>query len=63
VQVFVLAMVLFPEVQRKCQDEVDKVVGLDRLPSLSDKDSLPYVHATMLEAMRWYPIAPLGKQT
>jgi hypothetical protein len=33
---FVLAMVLHPEVQKKAQDEIDSVVGTDRLPNINE---------------------------
>ncbi len=47
-----------PDIQRKAQDEVDKVVGTDRLPEMSDRDSLPYVNRIMREALRFAPVAP-----
>jgi cytochrome P450 len=57
---FVLAMLLFPDVQRKAQQEIDSVVGTDRLPHFEDRDSLPYVDALIKETLRWIPVAPLG---
>ena len=60
-EVFVLAMALHPGVQKKAQDQIDEVVGRDRLPTFSDLDSLPYVHAIYKELLRWQPVAPLGK--
>ncbi|KAM5530954.1 hypothetical protein V8D89_015399 [Ganoderma adspersum] len=57
---FFLAMTCFPEVQRKAQVEIDAVLGSERLPSIADKDRLPYVHALVLEVLRWLPVAPLG---
>lgn len=33
---FVLAMVLYPEVQRKAQAEIDRVIGGSRLPGLNE---------------------------
>ncbi|CCO36214.1 O-methylsterigmatocystin oxidoreductase Short=OMST oxidoreductase [Rhizoctonia solani AG-1 IB] len=39
--VFVLAMVLHPEVQTKAQAEIDSVLGGTRLPEMADRDSLP----------------------
>ena len=33
-------------------DERFQVVGRDRLPSLDDKDQLPYVSAVLLESFR-----------
>ena len=56
-------MTLFPEVQRKAQEELDRVVGSNRLPTLSDRDNLPYVDAILKEVMRCNPIAPLGTQS
>jgi cytochrome P450 len=57
---FVLAMVLHPEVQAKGQAEIDRVIGNDRLPEMSDRDQLPYVSAIVDECYRWIPVAPLG---
>ena len=53
-------MVLHPEVQRKAQEELDAVVGTDRLPSLVDRENLPYVESVMKETLRWHPVTPLG---
>ncbi|KAG6887642.1 hypothetical protein C0995_013798 [Termitomyces sp. Mi166 len=39
---FLLAMTLHPEVMRKAQQEIDAVVGPDRLPNFGDRPSLPY---------------------
>ena len=58
---FVLAMLLFPEVQKKAQDEIDRVIGTDRLPSLQDRDQLPYIRAVVKELVRWAPGTPLGR--
>lgn len=35
-------MILHPEVLRKAQEEIDSVVGSDRMPIFSDRPSLPY---------------------
>ncbi|KAG0693089.1 cytochrome P450 [Suillus ampliporus] len=57
---FVLAMVSYPDVQRRAQAEIDSVVGNDRLPTFEDRTSLPYVNSVLRETMRWHPILPLG---
>ncbi|KZT05049.1 cytochrome P450 [Laetiporus sulphureus 93-53] len=57
---FVLAMVLHPEVRRKAQAEIDRVIGATRLPELEDRKSLPYVECVLSEVYRWNPPAPLG---
>lgn len=57
---FVLACVLYPDAVRRAQQEIDDVVGADRLPSFDDIPNLPYVNAFLMEVMRWRPLAPLG---
>ncbi|OAQ97666.1 hypothetical protein LLEC1_06257, partial [Akanthomyces lecanii] len=57
---FVLAMVMFPEVQRTAQREIDRVVGPGRLPSFQDQPSLPYTARVVTEALRWFPVVPMG---
>ncbi|KAF5692956.1 oxidoreductase [Fusarium denticulatum] len=57
---FALAMLLFPEVQRKAQREIDSVVGTERLPQFEDRDNLPYVDALINESLRWIPVTPMG---
>lgn len=57
---FFLAMILFPDVQRKAQAEIDGLFGLPRLPTAADREKLPYVSALVKEAIRWHSVAPLG---
>ncbi|CAL1701473.1 unnamed protein product [Somion occarium] len=54
---FYLCMIIFPEIQEKAQAEVDRVVGPNRLPSIKDRESLPYVCAILKEVLRWRPVA------
>ncbi|KAF3191324.1 hypothetical protein TWF225_001465 [Orbilia oligospora] len=58
---FFLAMSLFPDIQIKAREEIDRVTGgfASRLPTLQDRPNLPYVEAVVKETMRWVPIAPL----
>ena len=60
IQCLFLAMALYPEVQKKAQEELDNVIGNDRLPEFSDRDSLPYINAVVKELLRWNPVLPLG---
>ncbi|XP_046557774.1 cytochrome P450 2C28-like [Haliotis rubra] len=48
------AMVNFPEVQKKIQEEIQRVVGKDRLPGLEDRNKMPYTRAVELESHRYY---------
>lgn len=49
---FMLAIVLHPRVLEKAQEEMDRVVGLDRLPTRDDRDSLPYLECVLQEVYR-----------
>ncbi|CAE6500445.1 unnamed protein product [Rhizoctonia solani] len=57
---FVLAMVRHPEVQTRAQEEIDRVTNSQRLPSMADRDSMPYVRCIVQEVLRWQPPVPLG---
>ncbi|TCD64630.1 hypothetical protein EIP91_003832 [Steccherinum ochraceum] len=57
---FLLLMMLYPDARKKAQQELDRVVGPDRLPDYSDRDRLPYLEACIAEAMRCHVVAPLG---
>ena len=57
---FVQAMLLYPEVQRKAQAEIDRVVGTDRLPTMEDEPSLQYIRGCVKETLRWMPTTILG---
>ncbi|KAF8586653.1 cytochrome P450 [Ramaria rubella] len=57
---FILAMLLYPEVQKKAQAELDSVIGMNRLPDFGDRESLPYIEAVVKETLRWHPALPLG---
>jgi cytochrome P450 len=53
-------MTLYPDVQKRAQDEIDSVVGDGRLPSMEDQDKLVYTGALIKEVLRFAPVAPLG---
>lgn len=55
---FIMALVCWPDVQKKLQDEVDRVVGRDRMPTHADLDRLPYTRAFTREVMRWKEVNP-----
>ncbi|KAH6603847.1 hypothetical protein Trco_007293 [Trichoderma cornu-damae] len=56
---FFQAMLVFPEVAKEAQAEIDRVCG-DRMPDLNDVPDLPYIRACMKESMRWMPATALG---
>jgi len=54
-----MALVLYPQVQKKAQEELDRVLG-SRLPDFNDRPNLPHMNAMIKESLRWQPVAPLG---
>ena len=69
---FILAMVLHPNVYKKAQAEIDRVVGPERLPDFEDREQLPYLDCVLKEVFRYatsfcslverapYPLLPTG---
>lgn len=57
---FIIAMALYPEVQRKAQEELDRVVGHATLPGFEHRASLPYINAIVKETLRWRPPSPVA---
>ncbi|KAG8926377.1 hypothetical protein FRC02_008940 [Tulasnella sp. 418] len=49
-----------PEAQRKVQEELDRVVGPNRPPTLQDLPNLQYLRAFVKEVHRFRPPTPLG---
>nr|XP_028580068.1 cytochrome P450 1B1 isoform X1 [Podarcis muralis] len=58
-QWLLIFLIRYPEVQAKLQEEIDKVVGRDRLPSAEDQPHLPYVMAFLYESMRFSSFVPV----
>lgn len=56
----VLYLMQNPEVQRKAQQEIDRVVGKERLPAWDDIPNLPYTNLVLQETYRMNPLSPLG---
>lgn len=48
-----------PDVQKKAQEEIDNVIGMNRLPDFEDESSLPYFSCLVKELFRINPIVPL----
>jgi len=49
IQNIVLAFLTYPECQKKAQEEMDRVVGGARMPTLEDYEELPYLRAFVEE--------------
>jgi Cytochrome P450 len=57
---FFLVLLLYPDVQKRAQAEIDQVIGRGRLPGLNDRPSLPYIDGLCKELLRWRLVLPLG---
>jgi cytochrome P450 len=57
---FIQAMACFPDVQRKAQAEIDRVIGPERIPTMDDEHNLPYIKAMIKETLRWMPTTVTG---
>ncbi|KAE9405807.1 cytochrome P450 [Gymnopus androsaceus JB14] len=57
---FFLAMILNPSIQQRAQEEIDRVIGHEKLPEVADTAALPYVRSIITETLRWCPALPFG---
>lgn len=53
-------MLIYPDVQKQAQDELDTVIGRSRVPTFADMPHLPYICAVVKEVLRWRPTTPYG---
>ena len=65
---FIYVMTTHPHIQARAREEVDAVIGHDRLVTIEDWERLqrreiemPYLRALTKEILRWGTVAPLGK--
>ncbi|KAG6846974.1 hypothetical protein H0H93_010785 [Arthromyces matolae] len=56
----ILALLHNPSIIQKAREEIDRVVGPNRLPNFDDTESLPYVTAITKESLRWRDVAPIA---
>ncbi|NXO23331.1 CP2K1 protein, partial [Cisticola juncidis] len=55
-----LLMMKYPEIQRKIQEEMNRVLEPGELPKLEDRKKMPYTEAVINEIQRFANIAPMG---
>ncbi|NWI41802.1 CP1A5 protein, partial [Picathartes gymnocephalus] len=51
-------LVTYPNIQRRIQEELDRTIGRERRPRLSDRGTLPYTEAFILETFRHSSFVP-----
>lgn len=57
---WIKACLLYPHTMRDAQEEIDRVVGPDRMPTFADLPNMPYCRAMAKEILRWKPITKFG---
>lgn len=57
---WLLACLLYPHTMKAAQEELDRVIGSDRMPTFEDEPNLPYIRALAKETLRWRPITKFG---
>ncbi|ELT99847.1 hypothetical protein CAPTEDRAFT_133846 [Capitella teleta] len=55
----ILVVLHYPETQKKMTKEINEVIG-SRMPTLDDRNRMPYTNAVITEIMRFSSVAPLG---
>ena len=58
-KLFFLMMARHPDIQKRAQDEVDTIIGENRIPNATDRPFLPYINCIIKELLRFNPVVPL----
>ncbi|KAK4068264.1 uncharacterized protein Triagg1_7507 [Trichoderma aggressivum f. europaeum] len=56
----ILACLLYPEIVEGAHEELDRVVGSDRMPDFNDEPNLPYIRGIAKETLRWRASTKIG---
>ena len=53
-------MMVHPNLQSKVQEEIEKVIGRERLPCIEDRVNMPFTEAVLMEALRRSSVVHVG---
>ncbi|XP_043945729.1 cytochrome P450 2K6-like [Protopterus annectens] len=58
----ILLLAKYPDIQKKVQDEIDRIIGPVRPPAVEDRKNMPYCNAVIHELQRFGNIVPMNLQ-